>query len=192
MDEALTCRTFSEDGREVICTAPARWIVWGHLYEKRDKGPKCSRHLPAKVREQGMVHLTGLGIFTEAIYAIPDLAEHDRQVAERALRDAADAADLMGEEPLSGTAIAAILKGRGDWLRASADAIAPRPVAPGVSVSALAGLLRKRQPIIRAGYIVGCECGWTGDKAQRDITPVDFTEHQARVALGVTVTDGGA
>lgn len=72
MAEQLMCRTFSDDGRDVVCDRPATHIVWGHLYERRDKGPKCTKHLPKKVREQGMVHLTGLGIFTEAIYVIPD------------------------------------------------------------------------------------------------------------------------
>lgn len=70
--DALMCRTFSDDGLEVVCDRPARYIVWGHLYERRDKGPKCARHLPRSVREQGMVHLTALGIFRQAIYEIPD------------------------------------------------------------------------------------------------------------------------
>lgn len=28
-----------------VCAEPADFIVWGHLYEKEAKGPKCSTHL---------------------------------------------------------------------------------------------------------------------------------------------------
>lgn len=53
-----TCRTFNMDGTGPICNAPARYIVWGHLLEKMDKGPKCYRHLPTNVKN----HMPGLGI----------------------------------------------------------------------------------------------------------------------------------
>jgi len=48
--EIPMCRTFDKSGNS-ICTSPARFIVWGHLYEKLDKGPKCRKHLP---KVQGM------------------------------------------------------------------------------------------------------------------------------------------
>lgn len=57
-----TCRTFDNAG-DSICDQPARFIVWGHLYEKRDKGPKCGRHLP-----RGALLPSGFG--TPAIYEI--------------------------------------------------------------------------------------------------------------------------
>lgn len=63
MADDLTCRTFDDTGGSV-CDRPARFIVWGHLYEKRDKGPKCGRHLPI-----GAHVPSGFG--APAIYEIP-------------------------------------------------------------------------------------------------------------------------
>jgi hypothetical protein len=63
MSDVLTCRTFDDRGQS-ICEQPARFIVWGHLYEKRDKGPKCRRHLPPGA------HLPS-GFGAPAIYEIP-------------------------------------------------------------------------------------------------------------------------
>lgn len=83
------CRTADKDGRD-ICDQPARYVVWGHLYEKNDKGPKCAKHLP---------HITPniTGPFgPPAIYEIPDAAELSRlrgvveevrTVAEDAIRN---------------------------------------------------------------------------------------------------------
>lgn len=31
------------------CTRPARYVVWGHLFTKEEKGPRCRRHLPESV-----------------------------------------------------------------------------------------------------------------------------------------------
>lgn len=58
------CRTFDAKG-DSVCDQPARFIVWGHLFEKRDKGPKCERHLPPT---QGA---PWLGLGSPAIYEIP-------------------------------------------------------------------------------------------------------------------------
>jgi len=38
----------SRDGEHKVgkvCGEPADFVVWGHLYEKQAKGPKCSEHL---------------------------------------------------------------------------------------------------------------------------------------------------
>lgn len=64
--DVLTCRTFDERGKSV-CDAPARYIVWGHLFEKVDKGPKCAKHLP----EMSMPPWMRL---QAAIYEIPNVA----------------------------------------------------------------------------------------------------------------------
>ena len=61
--ETLVCRTFDERGNSV-CSQPAKYIVWGHLYEKRHKGPKCRKHLPPL--DHGVP-----GFGSPAIYGIP-------------------------------------------------------------------------------------------------------------------------
>lgn len=43
--DVLLCRTYSTKGVS-LCDQPARYIVWGHLFQKLDKGPKCAAHLP--------------------------------------------------------------------------------------------------------------------------------------------------
>lgn len=101
-----------------------------------------------------------------------DPAAHDRQVAERAaaqaLRDAADwitAYDLGGQE----YRVETLLEDR-------ADSLAPRPAAPGVSVSA-EQVDAALEPIIT-------DRTDPGDRAR--------VVRAILVALGVTVTDGGA
>lgn len=42
------CLQRDEKGDD-ICTKSARYIVWGHLYEKNQKGPRCYEHV-AKIR----------------------------------------------------------------------------------------------------------------------------------------------
>jgi hypothetical protein len=74
--EALTCRTFDERG-ESVCDRPARYIVWGHLFEKRDKGPKCGRHLP-------QTHDAPWSLVQSAIYEIPALAARPAPVVSGA------------------------------------------------------------------------------------------------------------
>ena len=50
-----------------VCDQPARYVVWGHLYEKGEKGPRCGRHLP----ESAYLPQTE-GVFANhAIYEIP-------------------------------------------------------------------------------------------------------------------------
>lgn len=61
----LTCRTFAPDGTSV-CDKPAKYVVWGHLYQKLDKGPKCAEHAPETPIPPW---LGGQG----AIYEIPDV-----------------------------------------------------------------------------------------------------------------------
>lgn len=62
-DDNLVCRTFSETGL-TVCDQPAEFVVWGHLYEKGDKGPKCRYHLPPGTN--------GYPVFgTPAIFPIP-------------------------------------------------------------------------------------------------------------------------
>ncbi len=48
------CRTFSADGQRVICDKPGRYIAWGHLYDKADRGPKCFQHLPRSAKQGGL------------------------------------------------------------------------------------------------------------------------------------------
>lgn len=84
MTDDLTCRTFDDCGKS-ICDEPARFIVWGHLYEKRDKGPKCAKHLPP---HQGTPWLR----LQAAIYEIPRPAPVDDEAVERAVRAACDEA----------------------------------------------------------------------------------------------------
>lgn len=63
MSEPVLCRTFDDAG-DSICDRLAQFVVWGHLYEKKYKGPKCARHLPPGV------YLPG-GFGKPAIYEIP-------------------------------------------------------------------------------------------------------------------------
>lgn len=72
----LTCRTFDDHG-DSICDRPAGFIVWGHLYEKRDKGPKCGHHLPP-----GVLLPSGFG--TPAIYEIPAVVDPDGYIGSPA------------------------------------------------------------------------------------------------------------
>lgn len=105
------------------------------------------------------------------------LADHDRQVAARALRDAADEVDL---DP----AITGGYSGHHNaeaaaetWLRARANSLAPRPAAPGVSVSA-----EQVEAAARSTIAPGVN-PWSL-RFRRDL--YDFL-----AALGITVTDGG-
>ena len=45
------CFTF-DDITQRMCFKPARYVVWGHLYEKREKCPNCGDHLPQSVPER--------------------------------------------------------------------------------------------------------------------------------------------
>lgn len=74
---AMPCRTFDDLGNP-ICDAPAEFIVWGHLYEKRHKGPKCRKHLPP---QSGV-----LGFGVPAIYAIPTAPATVQPTAEQVAR----------------------------------------------------------------------------------------------------------
>lgn len=50
----LVCRTFSDDGRQVLCHDPAVVVVWGDGFAKAARGPKCAAHAPTGA---------GLGVF---------------------------------------------------------------------------------------------------------------------------------
>lgn len=84
-DDVLLCRTFDEKGTP-ICDLPARYIVWGHLFDKRDKGPKCAQHLP---EHQGPPWF--LMADRAAIYEIPDV-EAMRQAWDDERQDLVDEA----------------------------------------------------------------------------------------------------
>lgn len=43
--ETPRCLVRDDQGND-MCDRPVEFIVWGHLYEKREKGPRCERHLP--------------------------------------------------------------------------------------------------------------------------------------------------
>ena len=64
------------------------------------------------------------------------LIDHDRQVAAQALRDAADEVDLDPTATGGYSGHRNAEAAAETWLRARADTLAPRPAAPGVSVSA--------------------------------------------------------
>ena len=70
--EALMCRTFSEDGKQVICDKPAKYIVWGVLYGKMNVGPKCWDHAPKPRAGHDAVELDFVATMPHAaIYEIP-------------------------------------------------------------------------------------------------------------------------
>ena len=70
--EPLMCRTFSEDGRELICDKPARYIVWGVLYGKVRVGPKCWDHAPKPVMGHDAIEMDWVDTMPHAaIYEIP-------------------------------------------------------------------------------------------------------------------------
>lgn len=69
---ALQCRTFSADGRASMCDRPARYIVWGHLYEKQHQGPKCWEHAPKPKMGHDAVEQDYVATMPHAaIYEIP-------------------------------------------------------------------------------------------------------------------------
>lgn len=55
-----------DDAGHDVCDQSARYVVWGHLYEKSEKGPRCRRHLP-----QSTYTLAGGVFVNHAIYEIP-------------------------------------------------------------------------------------------------------------------------
>ena len=149
------------------------------------------------------------------------LAGHGWQVAGRAgaqaLRDAADDVERIDPEWDSALCIDGTYNPVPDWLRARADALAPRPAAPGVSVSALLAVrdeitercLRARHAETFGNHSYRYEatrcdaCTETIQSIEAVVATItdDFRRRGcvcgpgkrcARHDLGVTVTDGGA
>lgn len=67
------CRTFSADGQHSLCDQPGRYIAWGDLYNKMDRGPKCFKHLPRTAKQGGV-----LGFGSPAIF---DLLQFGKAIA---------------------------------------------------------------------------------------------------------------
>lgn len=82
------CRTFSADGQQVLCDRPARYIVWGHLYAKQDKGPKCWEHAPKPKAGQDGVEQDFVSVMPHAaIYELPIETASAKQVDGRLSAD---------------------------------------------------------------------------------------------------------
>lgn len=77
-EETPRCLVRDDQGNDA-CDRPAEFIVWGHLYEKREKGPRCERHLPEGAYFPG-------AIGQSAIYRIPATLTVTAEQIERAAR----------------------------------------------------------------------------------------------------------
>ena len=97
------CRTFSADGSELLCDRPGRYLMWGHLFNKMDKGPKCQYHLPREVRDfrpgLGTAPVFDLREFAKQVLRLLPEYRTEASIAGAAIRDAANlVAEKMGEE----------------------------------------------------------------------------------------------